>query len=122
MQHAQFRIFPPLAKVKDLFVQITGETFHVGATWTVWLPTANSDPFEVFRPYMRPSHSALLNNVVAAITAGISPNPLPFLRQLLRPHGYKIETTHTGWTLCEKEDGDSPVVKVHSAPVRLDWS
>ena len=122
MQHAQFRMIPPLTKVKELFVQATGQDFHVGATWTAWILTADTAPYEVFRPYIRPSHSALLNNVVSAIGAAIQPNPLPFLRQLLRPHGYKIETTSTGWVLREKEDGDSPVVKVHTGPVKLDWS
>lgn len=122
MQHAQFRMIPPLTKVKELFVQVTGQDFHVGATWTVWISTATTAPFEVFRPYIRPSHSALLNTVVQAITATVPPNPLPFLRQLLRPHGYKIETTPTSWILREKDDGDSPVVRIHTAPVRLDWS
>ena len=122
MQHAQFRMIPPLVKVKELFIQITGEAFHVGVTWTDWLPTANSDPFEVFRPYIRPSHSALLNTVTTAIATYVHPNPLPFLRQLLRPHGYKIETTTTGWILREKLTSDNPVVKVHTSPVRLDWN
>lgn len=122
MQHAQFRMIPPLTKVKDLFVQVTGQDFHIGATWTAWSLTANSAPFEVFRPYIRPSHNALLNSVVLAISAATAPNPLPFLRQLLRPHGYKIETARSGWILREKENDNSLIVKIHTAPVRLDWS
>jgi len=119
MQHAQFRMIPPLIKVKELFVEATGQTFHVGATWTVWVSPVNSALYETFRPYIRPSHNALLNSV---ITAGPSAHPTAFLRQLLRPHGYKIETTSTGWILREKAEADSPVVKVHTSSVKIDWS
>lgn len=118
MQYAQFRMIPPLTKVKELFEQLTATPFTPGATWTTWTPLPDSTPYEVFRPYIRPSHQTLLNTVVAA---GTHANPLPFLRQLLRPHSFRIETLATGWMLQEKSESGKAVVTLHTEKKHITW-
>ena len=107
-------MIPPLQKVKDLFVLVTGKPFYAGVLWTAWIPTADRTPFEVFRPYIRPSHQTLLNAVIAGAY------PTAFLRQLLRPHGFKIQTTETGWCLVETAP-EPKAVTVIRKPVILEW-
>jgi hypothetical protein len=97
MNHVQFRAIPPLAKVQELFVVVTSSAFYPGAVWNTWISQPTPAPFEVFRPYIRPSHQTLLN----ALVAGTAPSPCPFLRQLLRPHNYRIESVPSGWQLSE---------------------
>jgi hypothetical protein len=118
MQYAQFRMIPPLTKVKELFEELTATTFCPGATWSTWVSQPNSALYEVFRPYIRPSHQTLLNTVVAA---GPSAYPLPFLRQLLRPHGFRIEATAAGWALHEKSDNGRGIVTLHTKVAHITW-
>ena len=114
MQHAQFRMIPPLLKVKELFELVTGVSFHAGVSWTAWILPANNDPYETFRPYIRPSHHALLNSVIAGS------HPTAFLRQLLRPHGYKIQTASAGWIL-QDTNPESVAIRIIKQPVLLEW-
>lgn len=107
-------MIPPIQKVKDLFVLVTGKTFYPGVTWSSWTPTADYTPFESVRPYIRPSHQTLLNAVVAGA------HPTAFLRQLLRPHGFKIQTTESGWCLVETIP-EPKAVTVIWKPVILEW-
>lgn len=99
---AQFCAIPPLAKVETLFVAATATQFHSGSAWSEWQPVS-PDLLEQFRPYIRPSHQRLLNLTVS----GEHPTPCAFLRQLLRPHGYKIESSGHGWLL--RMNGEEPV-------------
>jgi hypothetical protein len=114
MQHAQFRMIPPLAKITELFESVTSKPFTSGISWTEWKLPATSAPYEVFRPYIRPSHHTLLNSVIAGS------HPTAFLRQLLRPHGYKIQSTETGWTL-QNMNPEPVAIRIIKQPVTLYW-
>jgi hypothetical protein len=93
--HEQFIVVPPLAKVTELFMRATALTaFESGTAWTKWSPLAKED-VEEFRPYIRPCHHNILNRV----SSGTAKTPLVFLRQLLRPHGFLIETRKNDWIL-----------------------
>lgn len=99
---AQFCAIPPLAKVEALFAAATAKQLTPGATWSEWHPIS-PEQYEMFRPYIRPSHQRLLNHTLS----GENPTPCAFLRQLLRPHGYRIESANRCWTL--RVNGDEPV-------------
>jgi hypothetical protein len=99
---AQFCAIPPLAKVEALFAAATATQLNSGATWPEWHPLT-AEQLEQFRPYIRPSHQRLLNSTIN----GENATPCAFLRQLLRPHGYKIESAARHWTL--RMNGDEPV-------------
>jgi hypothetical protein len=87
--HAQFIVLPPLTKIAEFFVKATGApTFYAGTEWFKW-KSVMPDDIELFRRYIRPSHQALINAAVAAPTDGVK--LCAFLRQLLRPHQFKIE-------------------------------
>jgi hypothetical protein len=99
---AQFCAIPPLAKVEELFAAATATQLSSGVIWSEWHPIP-AEQLEQFRPYIRPSHQRLLNLTVS----GDHPAPCAFLRQLLRPHGYKIESAAHHWTL--RMNGDEPL-------------
>ena len=99
---AQFCAIPPLAKVVELFAAATATQLSSGATWYEWHPVS-AEQLEQFRSYIRPSHQRLLNLTVS----GEHATPCAFLRQLLRPHGYKIESMPRRWIL--RMNGDEPV-------------
>lgn len=87
---AQFIVVPPLTKIQEFFVKATGaSSFHVGVEWFSWLPLTTAE-VEAFRAYIRPSHSKLVSEAAANPTDGS--RICAFLRQLLRPYKYKIET------------------------------
>jgi hypothetical protein len=88
--HAQFIVLPPLTKIAEFFVKATGApTFYAGAEWFTWNPVMPDD-IEPFRRYIRPSHQALINAAVS--TPQDATRICAFLRQLLRPHQFKIDT------------------------------
>lgn len=110
---AQFIVLPPLTKIQEFFVKATGAvTFHVGAEWFSWLPVTTGD-VEVFRAYIRPSHTKLINEAASEPTDGV--RICAFLRQLLRPHKYKIESRGTrsvsSWVLISTNTEITPVGK-----------
>ncbi len=113
---AQFCAVPPLSKVESLFVAATASQLSSGVAWSEWHPVS-VEQLEQFRPYIRPSHQRLLNLTVS----GEHPTPCAFLRQLLRPHGFKIETTTHGWIL--RMNGDEPVDHAvrRNRLVTIDW-
>ena len=116
MYPAQFRAIPPLPKIQELFGTVTGSAFYSGAAWSTWISQPSSAPYEVFRPYIRPSHQTLLN----ALVNGIATSPCALLRQLLRPHNYRIDHTSTGWELVE----DRPTLKtiaITEKPTQISW-
>lgn len=101
MSHQQFVVVPPLIKVAPIFIAATGRSLVAGVGWKEWIPVPARD-LEALRPYIRPCHQAMLNKAVA----GGSPHAL--LRQLLRPHEYRIEVGigKGSWTL---KQGDEPM-------------
>ena len=87
--HAQFIVLPALTKIAEFFVKATGAPLHDGAEWFTW-NSLTTDDIELFRRYIRPSHHTLIN---AAVAAPRDPARVcAFLRQLLRPYQFKIET------------------------------
>lgn len=112
---AQFRVIPPLNRVASLFEAATASSLSHGAEWSEWYECP-SELLEQFRPYIRPSHQQLL-------TAALGGHPvLSFLRQLLRPHGFKIEATNTGWRLFAVAEETTGAVKRRESPVKIDWT
>ena len=84
---------PALTKVQEIFVKATGALdLFDGVEWFSWLALTEAD-IEVFRPYIRPSHQKLINDASASPENG--GRICSFLRQLLRPHQFKIEK-HSG--------------------------
>jgi hypothetical protein len=115
---AQFRTPPSLERVASLFEAATALPLTHGAIWTAW-SECPSELIEQFRPYIRPSHQQLLDTACANPSAG--PALCSFLRQLLRPHHYKIEATRSGWRLMSLEHGNGAVLRKDS-PVKIDWA
>jgi hypothetical protein len=113
---AQFCALPPLTKVEALFVTATAKQLSSGVSWSEWIPVPSAE-IEQFRPYIRPSHQRLLNSTLG----GEHSTPCAFLRQLLRPHGYRIVAAAGSWTLRLK--GDDPVEHAvrRNKPVLIDW-
>lgn len=113
---AQFCALPPLTKVETLFVAATATQLSAGASWSEW-KTVFPEQLEQFRPYIRPSHQRLLNLTLN----GENVTPCAFLRQLLRPHGYRIESATRGWIL--RMNGDEPVEHAirRDCSVTIDW-
>ncbi len=97
---AQFVVVPPLTKVGGAFFVVTGKVMTVEAGWSKW-NDVSACMFDVFRPYIRPSHQKILNETIA----GVQRNPCALFRQLLRPHGLRIEATSHGWILKEANAG-----------------
>jgi hypothetical protein len=119
--HAQFIVLPALTKIQEFFVKATGApSFHAGAEWFTWLPLTAAD-IEAFRRYIRPSHTALLTAAAAQPTDGS--RVCAFLRQLLRPYKFKIETkiqrSVSSWVLLSTDTEVTPV-GIH-AGVTVTW-
>jgi hypothetical protein len=79
---AQFVQTPPIEVVREIFSEATGRTLLAGAAWK---ETAIVTPVLLakIRPYIRPCHRRLLDE------ASSEPS-VPFLRQILRPHGFRV--------------------------------
>ena len=91
---AQFVVKPPLAVVGPLFSAATGHELKIGVSWDTF-KIIPDDLLEAVRPYIRPCHQDVLDRTLAG------GSPLTLLRQLLRPHGFRIETTTKGWRLYD---------------------
>jgi hypothetical protein len=100
---AQFIVVPPLSRIQLLFEKVTSCRFVKETGWKSWHPTETTD-YEWLYEYIRPSHQKLLNETID----GIQETPCSLLRQLLRPHDYRIERTNYGWTLKEGRKSVSP--------------
>ena len=108
---AQFVIPPPLTKVSVIFTAATGRPLHAGVGWDAWISPPPTD-LEAVRPYIRPCHQRLLNETLAG------KSPLALLRQLLRPHGYRIDTEGKGWRLV----GPDGVHGSHGPGCLIEWA
>ena len=111
---AQFVVVPPLPRVAALFTAATGRPLNAGVEWTAWADVSEC-VFESFRPYIRPSHQKVLNAVKEQT------NPCTFIRQLLRPHDYRVGTTATGWILQQGKPPPQHGVRVGPGKM-VEWS
>jgi hypothetical protein len=112
---SQFMVIPPLAKVAALFAKLTSKELHVEVTWSAW-QTYTAEDFDWLSPYIRPCHHKIFNETIS----GEQPTPLALLRQLLRPHGMRIEQKHNTWIITV----GSPMAKAirEKDGTFLDWS
>lgn len=101
--HAQFVIVPPLEKVKLMFQYITGKELVSEVCWGNWkYPTA--EMYNMIRQYYRPCHSQILQETEEKVQK----TSCALLRQLVRPHGYRIVTNGKNtWKLVNTAD-ESP--------------
>jgi len=97
MSHAQFIDLPPLEEINNFFTAATGCPCKVDVTWTKWLPLDPDDIF-YFVSYIRPCHQKLLMETADGVR-----DPCAFLRQLLRPYGFRIEFYRNKWTLIDNK-------------------
>jgi hypothetical protein len=72
------------------------------------------EQIEGFRPYIRTCHQKILNETLEEKHKHLC----SFLRQLLRPHGYRIETVKAGWRLHIGSSGKGIQIKDGK---RIDW-
>jgi hypothetical protein len=91
---AQFVVLPPLSRIRIFFEAATSAKFVPEAAWHSWKPVSTDD-IAWLRDYIRPSHQKILNETMD----GIQDSPCSLLRQILRPHDYRIERESYGWTL-----------------------
>ncbi len=112
---SQFMVIPPLAKIAALFTKLTEKELHVEACWSTWSPYEPAD-IEWLRPFIRPCHQKILNETIS----GEQPNPLALLRQILRPHGMRIECKHGAMTVTVA----SPMIKAvrEKEGILMDWN
>ncbi len=100
----QFVVIPSFEKVADYFQRITGKLLCEGVSWNTWR-FLESEQYDVLRQYYRPCHIRVLEDTITKKYE----NSCVLLRQLLRPHGYKIEKTNTNsWTLQAIRNDSSP--------------
>lgn len=89
---AQFVQVPPLERVRQFFIFVTGQPFEPHVSWSIWKSPLQAD-LEWFRAYIRVCHQKILNDTVAG------ENPCKLLRQLLRPYDYYIDANAGVWSL-----------------------
>lgn len=90
MPSNQFAELPPFELVTDFFNKVTGlHCFKNEATWISW---KELDEVEIaqFEPYIRPCHRVLIRRLLNTKPGEVG-DPLPFLRQLIRPFGWVID-------------------------------
>ena len=95
---AQFVVVPPLSMVAGLFKAATRQELIPDISWSSLLDVSATE-IESFRPYIRACHQKIFNETLAGRGA------CALLRQLLRPHGYRIETIKSGWVLRHGSPG-----------------
>jgi hypothetical protein len=100
---AQFVIVPPIGRIRKLFETATGSKFVNDVCWKSWQPVQATD-YEWLYDFIRPSHQKLLVETIECV----QDTPCSLLRQLLRPHDFRIERTSYGWTLKEGRKSVSP--------------
>jgi hypothetical protein len=93
---AQFVVVPAIDRIRRLFELATGAKFTNDACWKSWTPIQTAE-YEWLYDFIRPCHQKLLIETVE----GVQENPCSLIRQLLRPHEYRIERTPYGWVLKE---------------------
>lgn len=108
---AQFVVVPPLSRVASLFKAATGQVLGPDMSWPSWLDVSAAE-IEAMRPYIRTCHQKILNETLAGKC------PCAFLRQILRPHGYRIETVKSGWALKSGPPTKGICVKIGK---EIDW-
>ena len=108
---SQFVVTPSLTTITALFTNATGRPFVAGVGWSEWRKIAKDD-LEAVRPYIRPCHQHVLEDTIAGKV------PLALMRQLLRPHGYRIDTEGKGWRLI----GPDGVHGAHGPGTIVTWS
>lgn len=114
---AQFVVVPPLNRVGSLFCIVTGCNFAPEVSWRIW-PSYDVAELEWLYEYIRPSHQKLLNETVT----GVQQTSCSLLRQVLRPHNYRIEKTSYGWTLKQGESGTGSMMVVVKPGRRIVWN
>jgi hypothetical protein len=108
---AQFIVRPPLHVVVSVFRAATSRELAAGVSWMGYdaIPV---ELLESLRPYIRPCHQDVLDRTLAG------ESPLTLLRQLVRPHGLRIETLSKGWRIV---DPLQPCVAVAKGRT-VDWA
>lgn len=96
--HAQFIVIPPLARVSAYFTEATGKPLTPNITWNRW-NALSSETYDEIATYVRPCHSGILDST----RDGLYENPCTLLRQLLRPHGLRIDYRNKIWTVRTAE-------------------
>lgn len=119
---SQFVELPPFELVTDFFSKVTGLHFKNEATWIAW---RELDEYEIaqFEPYIRPCHRMILNRLLEGKTG----DPLPFLRQIIRPFGWIIECEkimvekrfHRRFVLREKKE--EITLPERGEPAKVNW-
>ena len=104
-----------MEKVALLFLIATGCRLEVDVSWKSW-KSLPADSLAWLRPYIRPCHQTILNKTLS----GEHATPLGLLRQLLRPHDYRIEAGTGYWTLRNGKTAKG--VRVKQAPTTITWS
>ena len=79
--------------VENFFKSVTGRPLLLHEEWSAWL-LPDITHVRIFESYIRPCHRAILDAFCEDLY-----KPASFLRQLLRPYGFKIEASKTGWRL-----------------------
>jgi hypothetical protein len=108
---SQFVVTPPLTQITLLFTSATGRPLVAGVGWSVW-QKLSTDDLEAMRPYIRPCHQRVLEDTIEGKVA------LALMRQLLRPHGYRIDTEGKGWRLI----GPDGVHGAHGPGAIVTWT
>jgi hypothetical protein len=114
---AQFVVVPPLDRVSRLFCTVTACKFAPEVSWNTW-SACDASCIEWLREYIRPSHQKLLNETIS----GEQRTQCSLLRQVLRPHDYRIEKTSYGWTLKQGKHADGPKVVAVKPGRRIIWN
>ena len=96
--HAQFIIIPSLHRVSACFTEATGKPLTPNCSWNTW-NTISKESYDEIATYVRPCHS----NILDSTRDGLYPNPCALLRQLLRPHGLRIDYRNKVWTLRDAD-------------------
>lgn len=91
---AQFIVKPPLTVVGSVFSAATGRNLSAGVSW-IDSQAITGDLLETVRSYIRPCHQSIVDRAAAG------DSPIPLLRQLLRPHGLRIEKLQRGWRVVD---------------------
>jgi hypothetical protein len=92
--YAQFVVVPSLPKVSAFFLETTGKPLTPNCTWNSW-KKISSESLDEIATYIRPCHSSILDST----RDGIYDTPCALIRQLLRPHGFRIDYRNKVWTL-----------------------
>jgi hypothetical protein len=103
---AQFSVIPSRHRVEEVFSQATGLKLVEGAIWTQWHDICGSD-LSTLKSYIRPCHQRILMETMA----GQQSTPCALLRQLLRPHGWRIHSKRGHFILEKEQEGKGVVLR-----------